>query len=456
MGSAVTSESGGGRQAPQSVCNGQPRQRGLKKGHIMGQKVLVIGSGAREHAIAHALLRGDSVSEVTVASGNPGMELDGIRTTQINESNHAAFISFMQHNQYDWAFVGPEVPLIEGLVDDFAAAGIKAFGPNKAAAQIEGSKDFAKQLMARHNIPTAQYRTFDNLEDSVAYVREHGAPIVVKADGLAAGKGVTVAMDVDTAITALDDIFIDHRFGKAGAKVVIEDFLEGQEFSLMSFVRGTEFWPMPISQDHKRAYDNDEGPNTGGMGAYSPVPQIGQDVIDTAIDTIVRPTVEAMAAEGTPFTGILYAGLIATADGPKVIEFNARFGDPETEVVLPKLTSDLGAGISAILDGETPEFTWDESNATLGVVIASNGYPENVIKGARVPEIEVDEDSHVYYAGVASDEHGNLVANSGRVLLVETSAPDIKSAQDKVYAIIDKLELRGLFYRHDIGFKALK
>lgn len=346
----------------------------------MGQKVLVIGSGAREHAIAHALLRGDSVSEVTVASGNPGMELDGIRTTQINESNHAAFISFMQHNQYDWAFVGPEVPLIEGLVDDFAAAGIKAFGPNKAAAQIEGSKDFAKQLMARHNIPTAQYRTFDNLEDSVAYVREHGAPIVVKADGLAAGKGVTVAMDVDTAITALDDIFIDHRFGKAGAKVVIEDFLEGQEFSLMSFVRGTEFWPMPISQDHKRAYDNDEGPNTGGMGAYSPVPQIGQDVIDTAIDTIVRPTVEAMAAEGTPFTGILYAGLIATADGPKVIEFNARFGDPETEVVLPKLTSDLGAAISAILDGGTPAFTWDSDNATLGVVLASNGYPVNVIK----------------------------------------------------------------------------
>ena len=280
----------------------------------------------------------------------------------------------MQHNQYDWAFVGPEVPLIEGLVDDFAAAGIKAFGPNKAAAQIEGSKDFAKQLMARHNIPTAQYRTFDNLEDSVAYVREHGAPIVVKADGLAAGKGVTVAMDVDTAITALDDIFIDHRFGKAGAKVVIEDFLEGQEFSLMSFVRGTEFWPMPISQDHKRAYDNDEGPNTGGMGAYSPVPQIGQDVIDTAIDTIVRPTVEAMAAEGTPFTGILYAGLIATADGPKVIEFNARFGDPETEVVLPKLTSDLGAAISAILDGGTPAFTWDSDNATLGVVLASNGY----------------------------------------------------------------------------------
>ena len=278
-------------------------------------KVLVIGSGAREHAIAHALMRGDSVSEVTVAPGNPGMELDGIRTTQLNPSNHAALIDFVKNNGYDWVFVGPEVPLIEGIVDDFAAAGIKAFGPNKAAAQIEGSKDFAKQLMERHDIPTAKYQTFDDLERSTAYVREHGAPIVIKADGLAAGKGVTVAMDEETAIAALEDIFVDHRFGNAGAKVVIEDFLEGQEFSLMSFVNGTDFWPMPISQDHKRAYDGDKGPNTGGMGAYSPVPQIGQDVIDTAIETIVKPTVQAMADEGTPFTGILYAGLIATADG---------------------------------------------------------------------------------------------------------------------------------------------
>ena len=215
----------------------------------------------------------------------------------------------------------------------------------------------------------------------------------------------------------------------------------------MSFVNGTDFWPMPISQDHKRAYDGDKGPNTGGMGAYSPVPQIGQDVVDTAIETIVKPTVQAMADEGTPFTGILYAGLIATADGPKVIEFNARFGDPETEVVLPKLTSDLGAG-------ETPEFTWDNDNATLGVVLAADGYPVDVIKGAAIPEIPVDEDSHVYYAGVARSEEG-LVANSGRVLLVETSAADIKTAQDKVYAIIDKLDTKGMFYRHDIGAKAL-
>ena len=391
----------------------------------MGQKVLVIGSGAREHTIAYTLLKAPSIDEVTVAPGNPGMLKDGIHTTHLSQSNHAALIEFVKNNGYDWVFVGPEVPLIEGIVDDFAAAGIKAFGPSKAAAQIEGSKDFAKQLMDRHNIPTAQYKTFSDLEMAQDYVHEHGAPIVIKADGLAAGKGVTVAMDEHTAQRALEDIFIDHRFGSAGAKVVIEDFLDGQEFSLMSFVNGTDFWPMPISQDHKRAHDGDKGPNTGGMGAYSPVPQIPQSVVDEAIEKIVRPTVEGMAEEGTPFTGILYAGLIATADGPKVIEFNARFGDPETEVVLPKLTSDLGAGISAILDGETPEFTWDESNATLGVVIASNGYPENVIKGARVPEIEVDEDSHVYYAGVASDEHGNLVANSGRVLLVETSAPDI-------------------------------
>lgn len=422
----------------------------------MGMKVLVIGSGAREHAIAHALLSGNSVSEVTVAPGNPGMRLDGINTTQLDPSNHAALIDFVKDNQVDWVFVGPEVPLIQGIVDDFEANGIKAFGPNKAAAQIEGSKDFAKQLMERHGIPTAKYRTFDELATAEAYVRDHGAPIVVKADGLAAGKGVTVAMDLDTALKALEDIFVDHRFGAAGAKVVIEDYLEGQEFSLMSFVNGTEFWPMPISQDHKRAFDGDKGPNTGGMGAYSPVPQISQDVVDTAIETIVRPTVQAMADEGTPFTGILYAGLIATADGPKVIEFNARFGDPETEVVLPRLTSDFGEGINAILNNETPTFTWEDDNkTTLGVVLASNGYPTNVIKGAAIPEIPVDESSHVYYAGVTTDADGKLVANSGRVLLLETTADDIRSAQDKIYSVLDKLDTTGMFYRHDIGAKAL-
>ncbi len=418
-------------------------------------KVLVIGSGAREHAIAYTLLKGASVEEVTVAPGNPGMELDGIRTLSLNPSNQAALIDFVRNNDYDWVFVGPEVPLIEGIVDALAAAGIKAFGPSKAAAQIEGSKDFAKRLMERHNIPTAAYRTFDDLRSATDYVNEHGAPIVVKADGLAAGKGVTVAMDVETALDALNDIFVNYRFGSAGARVVIEDYLEGQEFSLMSFVNGTEFWPMPISQDHKRAYDNDEGPNTGGMGAYSPVPQIGQDVVDEALETIVKPTVEAMASEGTPFVGILYAGLIATADGPKVIEFNARFGDPETEVILPRLHSDLGQAIQAMLDGEAPEFTWLEEGTTLGVVLAADGYPTNVLKGAKVPQFKTGTDSHVFYAGVKR-EGDDLVADSGRVLLVEVSADDIPSARKKVYEILDNADTAGMFYRHDIGAKALQ
>ena len=421
----------------------------------MGMKVLVIGSGAREHTIARTLLAGPSVDKVTVAPGNPGMLRDGILTTQLNPSNHAALIDFVKDNSYDWVIVGPEVPLIEGLVDDFTAAGISAFGPTRAAAQIEGSKDFAKQLMIRHNIPTARYRTFDDLDQAVRYVTEHGAPIVVKADGLAAGKGVTVAMSLDDAIRALDDIFLDHRFGAAGAKVVIEDYLEGQEFSLMSFVSGTDFWPMPVSQDHKRAYDGDEGPNTGGMGAYSPVPQIGEDVVRSAIDTIVRPTVQAMAEEGVPFTGILYAGLIATADSPKVIEFNARFGDPETEVVLPRLTSDLGAAIGAILDHGEPEFTWRDTGTTLGVVLASDGYPLNTVTGAHVPDIPVPDDGHVYYAGVRTESKGELASSSGRVLVLTVTGEDIADAQRLAYGALDRIPTPGLFYRHDIGAKAL-
>ncbi|MGO5287648.1 phosphoribosylamine--glycine ligase [Pseudoscardovia suis] len=422
----------------------------------MGLKVLVIGSGAREHAIAHTLLKGSSVEQVFVAPGNPGMAQDGITIVQLAQHNQAALIDFAKENAIDFVFVGPEAPLIDGIVDTFEAAGIKAFGPNKVAAQIEGSKTFAKELMARHNIPTAQYRSFSSLEESKAYVAEHGAPIVIKADGLAAGKGVTVAMDEDTAYKALEEIFVDHRFGAAGSSVVIEDYLEGQEFSLMSFVRGKEFWPMPISQDHKRAHDGDKGPNTGGMGAYSPVPQIPQSVITEAIDTIVRPVTAAMVDEGTPFNGILYAGLIATKEGPKVIEFNARFGDPETEVVLPKLTSDLGEALKTILDGGTPTFTWDEHRTTLGVVLASNGYPIKPQTGFAVPRFDLsgDPDAHVYYAGVKNTEDG-LVSDGGRVLLVETTGNDIADAQRKVYSIVDAAQTTGYFYRHDIGAKGL-
>lgn len=422
-------------------------------------KVLVVGSGAREHAIAHALLKGESVEEVTVAPGNPGIVADGIQTANISQSDHDALIKFVKDNNYDFAFIGPEVPLMNGIVDDFEAHGIAAFGPNKAAAQIEGSKDFAKKLMARHNVPTASYKTFDALEPARAYVLEHGAPIVIKADGLAAGKGVTVAMDEQTAVDALDDIFVDHRFGQAGAKVVIEEFLQGQEFSLMSFVSGTDFWVMPISQDHKRAYDGDKGPNTGGMGAYSPVPQISDETVQRAIDEIVRPTVEGLAKEGTPFTGVLYAGLIDTATGPKVIEFNARFGDPETEVVLPRLTSDFGEAIWNILRHKSPTFTWKNNGVTLGVIIASEGYPGTLVTGTPLPQIPVDENQgqHVYYAGVKSDEEsGKLLTSSGRVALVQVHGDDVKDAQNNVYSILNKLNLPHMFFRHDIASKALK
>lgn len=421
-------------------------------------KVLVVGSGAREHAIAHALLKGESVEEVTVAPGNPGIAADGIKTVNISQSDHEALINFVKEHNYDFAFIGPEVPLMNGIVDDFEANNIPAFGPNKAAAQIEGSKDFAKKLMHRHNVPTAAYQTFDALEPARAYVLEHGAPIVIKADGLAAGKGVTVAMDEQTAVDALEDIFVDHRFGKAGAKVVIEEFLQGQEFSLMSFVSGTDFWVMPISQDHKRAYDGDKGPNTGGMGAYSPVPQISNETVERAINEIVRPTVEGLAKEGTPFTGILYAGLIDTATGPKVIEFNARFGDPETEVVLPRLTSDFGDAIWNILQHKTPTFTWQNNGVTLGVIIASEGYPGTLVTGTPLPQIPVDENQgqHVYYAGVKSQEEtGNLVTSSGRVALVQVHGEDVEDAQKNVYSILDKLNLPHMFFRHDIASKAL-
>jgi phosphoribosylamine--glycine ligase len=296
------------------------------------------------------------------------------------------------------------------------------------------------------------------LEPARAYVLEHGAPIVIKADGLAAGKGVTVAMDEQTAVDALEDIFVDHRFGQAGAKVVIEEFLQGQEFSLMSFVSGTDFWVMPISQDHKRAHDGDTGPNTGGMGAYSPVPQISDETVQRAIDEIVRPTVEGLAKEGTPFTGVLYAGLIDTASGPKVIEFNARFGDPETEVVLPRLTSDFGEAIFNILHGKEPTFTWIKNGVTLGVVLASEGYPGTLVTGTPLPQIPIDEDQgqHVYYAGVKSDEEsGKLLTSSGRIALVQVHGNDVKDAQNNVYSILDKLNLPHMFFRHDIASKAL-
>ena len=418
-------------------------------------KVLVVGGGGREHAICWKLAQSPKVTELYCAPGNGGIA-QVAQCVPIKATDVEGMVAWAKEHAMDFVMVAPDDPLALGMVDALEAAGIPAFGPRANAAILEASKAFSKELMKKYHIPTAQYETFTDMEQALSYIRQQGAPIVVKADGLALGKGVVVASTVEEAEEAVRSMMQDHKFGKSGSTVVIEECMVGPEVTVLAFCDGEHLVPMLSSQDHKRAYDGNQGPNTGGMGAFCPSPKYTPAIAAECMEKIFLPTVKAMQAEGRPFQGVLYFGLMLTQDGPKVVEYNARFGDPETEVVLPKLTSDLGAGISAILDGETPEFTWDESNATLGVVIASNGYPENVIKGARVPEIEVDEDSHVYYAGVASDEHGNLVANSGRVLLVETSAPDIKSAQDKVYAIIDKLELRGLFYRHDIGFKTLK
>lgn len=422
----------------------------------MSDRILVIGSGAREHTIGATLLAGRSVDEVFCAPGNPGMVLDGIRLADLNPADPAAVVDFVHQNTIDWVFVGPEQPLIDGLVDQLTAAGIPAFGPTKAAARIEGSKDFAKALMRRHGIPTAAYATFDNLESARQYVRAHGAPIVIKADGLAAGKGVTVALSLDQALEALEQIFVDRRFGQAGARVVIEEYMSGQECSLMCFVSGDRVWPMPLAQDHKPAHDGDKGPNTGGMGAYSPLPQFGPDLAATALETIVRPTVRAMVEEGTPFTGILYAGLMVTDQGPKVVEFNARMGDPETEVVLPLLTSDLAAGIRTLMDGGEPNFTWCQDRSEICVVLAADGYPGYPEKGARVPLIGPGKDLQAYYAGVAGSVQDGLTASSGRTAVVRAGAPDLRMAQERIYTLLDGLDTTGLFYRHDIGHKALE
>ena len=416
-------------------------------------KLLIIGSGGREHAIAKKLLSDSQVSEVFCAKGNPGMALDGIQLVDIAEDDHPSLIAFAKEQDIAWTFVGPEVPLLNGIVDDFEAAGLSVFGPNKAAAMIEGSKEFAKKLMFDNQIPTADYQSFSDFELAKAYVTEKGAPIVIKADGLAAGKGVVVAETLEQAIDALHDMLEDNKFGESGARVVVEEFLAGEEFSLLAFVKNEKVYPMVISQDHKRAFDGDKGPNTGGMGAYSPVPQIGQEIVDQAIETVLLPAAKGMVAQGTPFTGILYAGLIATEAGPKVIEFNARFGDPETQVVLPRLTSSLAGIITALLNDQEPELTWSEQ-ATLGVVVAAEGYPGDYVKGSVIPAID-NEKLTTYYAGVTESE-GTLVSNGGRVFLVQAQADTLAQAQKEVYDALDQLYLDQMFYRSDIGNKSIR
>ncbi|MGX2944642.1 phosphoribosylamine--glycine ligase [Enterococcus alishanensis] len=412
-------------------------------------KILIIGSGGREHAIAKKILASPKVTEVFCAKGNPGMLNDGIQTLAIEEDNHPALIEFAKENQIEWTFVGPEVPLLNGIVDDFQAADLKIFGPNKAAAMIEGSKEFAKQIMLENQIPTAAYEVFTDFDQAQAYIKKIGTPIVIKADGLAAGKGVVVAQDEQEALSALDEMLNQNRFGESGAKVVIEEFLAGEEFSLLSFVRNNDVYPMVIAQDHKPAFEGNKGPNTGGMGAYSPVPQISESIINKAVENVVKPAVNGMVQNGTPFSGILYAGLIATSDGPKVIEFNARFGDPETQVVLPRLASDLAEVIDDLLHEKEPKINWYDF-ASVGVVIAADGYPGDYQKGMPVPTFD-DENVNIFYAGV-SDSDG-LKANGGRVLVVEANGENISDAQQKVYKALEKTNTDGYFFRKDIGDK---
>ena len=417
-------------------------------------KLLVIGSGGREHAICRKLLEDPQVDAVFCAKGNPGMQNDGVQLVDIAEDNHPALIQFVKENQIDWTFVGPEIPLLNGIVDDFQAAGLKIFGPNQQAAMIEGSKDFAKQLMRDYHIPTAKYQTFSDFEAAKSYVLENGAPIVIKADGLAAGKGVVVAMTEQEALEALEDMLLDHKFGASSAQVVVEEFLAGEEFSLLSFVRENEVYPMVIAQDHKRIFDGDKGPNTGGMGAYSPVPQIPESMVQTAIKEIVQKAADGMVDRKTPFTGILYAGLIATKEGPKVIEFNARFGDPETQVVLPRLKTSLAQIIDDLLNNRQPDITWYDF-ATLGVVVAAPGYPADYEKNIVLPEMQNTEEQTVYYAGVTAKKE-QLVSSGGRVFLVTSQGTNLADAQQKAYAYLNQYDLSQFFYRKDIGFKALK
>lgn len=419
-------------------------------------KVCVIGSGGREHALAWRLSISPSVTKVYAIPGSAAMsdcaELVGIDWQQ---SDH--LISFLKDNQVDLVVVGPEAPLVAGLADVLNKTGIPVFGPSKAAAQLEGSKVFAKDLMKKYNIPTAAYGVFHKVDEAKAFIAQTGAPIVVKADGLAAGKGVVVAMTIDEANAAVEDMLSGNRFGDAGSTVVIEEFMEGEEASLLAFVDGKTVVPMIASQDHKRIFDGDKGPNTGGMGTYAPAPVLTDALRDAAMKTILEPMVAAMGKEGMPYVGCLYAGLMITDEGPKVVEFNARFGDPETQVVLPLLDSDLGEIMMACAKGTLTSnmVKWKDSSAAC-VILASKGYPETSSKGDVISgDIKQYDTTIVFHSGTKLVGE-NYVTNGGRVLGVVGLGKDLRTALDRAYGRIEHIDFEGMQYRTDIGAKAFK
>ena len=420
-------------------------------------KVLIIGKGGREHALAWRFSRSPSVSKVYVAPGNKGMENVAI-PVNIGENDFDALIKFAKEENIALTFVGPEGPLVNGIVDRFTEEGLLIFGPTAKAAQIEGSKAFAKDLMKKYNIPTADYATFSDYEKAKEYMETVQAPIVLKADGLASGKGVVVASTKEEADLALEEMMQQNKFGDAGGTVVIEEFLAGEEFTFMAFVNGNKVHPMLISQDHKRVFDGDLGPNTGGMGAYSPVPQVDNEVIKKSFEEILTKTANAMVQEGIPFTGVLYAGLIATDKGPKVIEFNARFGDPEAEVILPRLECDLYRVITDILensDNKNMYIKWSEE-PIVGVVLAAKGYPGDFKTGVPIKGLEnLEEDTIVFHCSTDVKDD-DIVTNGGRVLLIAKKGETLECAYKKVYEEIKKINCSNLFYRKDIGKRALK
>lgn len=415
------------------------------------KKVLVVGGGGREHAIVDALSRSPQVAKIYAAPGNAGIaaqaECVAIKDTEIER-----LADFVAAEGIDLTVVGPEAALAQGIADLFAERGLAIFAPTKAATQIESSKEFAKRLMKQYGIPTADYQVFENYDEALHYVDSHSLPTVIKYDGLAAGKGVVVAMTADEAHEALRDMLLDDKFGHG--RVVIEEFLTGPEFSFMCFVDGENVCPMQIAQDHKRAYDGDLGPNTGGMGAYSPVPFISAEDIDYAYNKVMLPTAKALVAESCPFSGVLYGGLMRTPSGVKVIEFNARFGDPETEVVLPRLESDIYAIFDAVAHHRPiGEITWS-SRASVGVVLASKGYPADYRKGEPIEGIDTVS-GKVYHMGTARKD-GRLVTNGGRVLFVTAMAPTVAEAQTAANAEVAKIKCDNLFHRSDIGWQAVK
>jgi len=415
--------------------------------------ILVIGSGGREHALFWKLSESPQTERIYAIPGNPGMG----EMTDIAVTDNAAILQFAKEKDIGLVVVGPEVPLMNGLVDDLEAAGIPAFGPRANAAEIEGSKSFAKDLMKKYGIPTARYEVFAEAEAARAYIRSEGAPIVVKADGLAAGKGVVVAMTEQEALDAVDAIMEHNSFGDAGARVVIEEFMEGEEASLLAFTDGTVIRPMISAQDHKRAFDGDKGPNTGGMGTYAPAPVMTPELTERAVEEILKPTISAMEKEGRAYRGCLYLGLMITADGPKVVEFNARFGDPETQVVLPLLDGDLVQIMHACAGGTLADvpIRWKDG-AAVCVVLAAGGYPASYEKGNEIYGIGNAEKlgALVFHAGTAK-KNGKIVTNGGRVLGVVGMGKDIASAVQSAYDAVDQISFKGEYHRKDIAHRAL-